>query len=61
MEETLSISNIPYEINNVFRRIEETNKKIINCRSSLLFNNTCFKKLKTKYNFSTFSDKRKSK
>ena len=42
MEETLSISNIPSEIKNIFR-IEQINKKLINCKSLVLFNNVCIK------------------
>ena len=44
------ISNLPCDINNVFRRIEKNNKKLINCRSSVLFNNACIKnKIQPKY------------
>ena len=50
MEETLFISNLPSKINNAFRRIEQINKKLINCRCSVLFNNACFKnKIQAKY------------
>ena len=38
MEEILFISNLPCEIKNIFRKLEQINKKIINCKSSLLFN-----------------------
>ena len=44
------ISNLPCDINNVFRRIEKNNKKLINFRSSVLFNNACIKnKIQPKY------------
>ena len=39
MEETLFISNLLCEIKNVFKRIEQIDKKLINSRSSVLFNN----------------------
>ena len=48
MEETLFIFNLPCEIKNVSRRIEQINKKLINCRSSVLFNNAC---IKNKFNY----------
>ena len=43
MEEILFISNLPCEIKNIFRRLKQINKKIVNCRFSLLFNNACLK------------------
>ena len=43
MVETLFISNLTCEIKDFFRRIEQINIKLINCRSSILFKNTCLK------------------
>ena len=43
MEKTLFIYNLPSEIKNGFRRIEQINKKLKNCSSSILFNNACLK------------------
>ena len=41
MEGILFISELPSEVKNAFRRLEQINKKVISCRSSLLFNNAC--------------------
>ena len=55
MEETLFISNFPCEIKNVFRRIEQIKKKLINCKSSVLFNNDCIKKTNILYTIMNYN------
>ena len=43
MDEVLFISKLPKRLKEIFRGIEKINKKIINKKSSLLFNNACLK------------------
>ena len=45
MEEILLTSNLDDEIVNILRRIEQTNKKIVNRKASMYFNIVCLKNI----------------